>query len=130
MGIKKRILIVDDEPDFAEALGFLLAEHNFSIDWAFSGFEAESRIERDEFDYVITDFFMPGLNGYELYALVEKKQKVMPKFIVVSGDVRSIDRSSFHGQLLSIFPKSTHYKTIVDCLRAEDSKSSALRPSG
>jgi|GEM_PF-6384250 len=125
MIVKRRVLIVDDEPDFAEALGFLLAEHNFSIDWAFSGFEAEARLERDQFDYVITDFFMPGLNGYELCDLVRKKQKTVPKFIVVSGDVSSINRTAFAAEILAIFPKTTHYKAIVECLRTDDAQKAA-----
>ena len=109
----KKILIVDDEVDFAEALGFLLAEYSFSVDWAFSAEEAIVRLEKNQFDYVISDYFMPGLNGQQLFNFAQSHQKKCPPFIILSGNVHSINPDRFKGHLLSIFPKTAHYYEII-----------------
>ena len=114
MDMKAKVLIVDDERDFAEALGFLLAHQGFAVDWAFDGDEALVRLKQDKFDYVVTDYKMPSVTGQELFEFAQKELSETPKFIFVSGYIGSIRNQEFDPSIIAIFPKTVHYKSIVD----------------
>jgi len=60
-----KILVVDDEKDFARSLGERLEVRGFSVRVAFSGDEALSILEQHPEDVVILDVKMPGRDGLE-----------------------------------------------------------------
>ncbi len=63
--IKARILIVDDEEDFATALAERMVNRGFSVDTAFSGSEALEFVQSKPYDAVVLDLAMPGMDGME-----------------------------------------------------------------
>ena len=64
--MKKRILLVDDEKDFVEALAERLKSRDFDVTTAFSGEEALNTLESHQnTDVVILDVKMPGMDGIE-----------------------------------------------------------------
>jgi len=66
---RKRLLVVDDDIDFADSLAELLTAEGFDVSIAYDGVQA-LRLMRDEpFDLTIIDVQMPGKNGVE--SLVE-----------------------------------------------------------
>jgi CheY-like chemotaxis protein len=62
----KRILVVDDEPGIREVLGLLLRSDGHTVTVAASGRAACLLFAPGDFDLIITDFSMPGMNGDEL----------------------------------------------------------------
>ena len=60
------ILVVDDQPSMQDALNTSLQSEGYRVATACSGEEALTRIEAQEFDIVLTDLVMPGLNGLDL----------------------------------------------------------------
>jgi signal transduction histidine kinase len=65
---KKRVLIVEDNPDLVEVLMLFLASvsRNLAIDTAHSGFDALERIKDAPPNLVILDVMMPGMDGFEV----------------------------------------------------------------
>ena len=61
-----RILIVDDEEDTLNAIGFCLSQEGFTVLEARDGLDALRVAERDRPDVVVLDVMLPGLNGYEV----------------------------------------------------------------
>lgn len=87
---KLRILLVDDEVELAQTLADLLEPLGHEIDLAANGAIAFEKIEKKEFDVVISDLRMPILDGPGLYAaLAEKKPEYINKIIYVTGDTLS-----------------------------------------
>ena len=60
-----KILVVDDEPDFCEALREFLAEKGFSVMEANSCEEALAAYSQERPDVVLLDVIMPGKDGRE-----------------------------------------------------------------
>jgi len=60
------ILIVDDEPKNIQLLGSLLKEHRYHVEFATSGDEAFEWIYSKDFDLILLDIMMPGMDGYQV----------------------------------------------------------------
>jgi two-component system, NtrC family, response regulator AtoC len=61
-----RILVVDDEPNMLTLFKKVLGKEGYEIRTASSGEEALNWIEKEQYDLVISDLKMPGLDGLEL----------------------------------------------------------------
>lgn len=71
-GWKRRILIVDDEPDVTFTLKKGLEEEGFQIDIFNDPLEAQSYFKAGQYDMLLLDITMPELNGFELYRELKK----------------------------------------------------------
>ncbi len=63
---KKFILVVDDSPETTDMLGRLLELEGAFVESARSGAEALEIARRKNFDLVVSDISMPGMDGYQL----------------------------------------------------------------
>jgi two-component system, chemotaxis family, sensor kinase CheA len=66
-GLTKRVLLVDDSTFFRNMLSPVLKAAGYEVKTAAGGAEALAVLERDlNFDFVICDIEMPGVNGFEV----------------------------------------------------------------
>lgn len=63
---KPRALVVDDSPDVTEMLAMLLRYSGYDVVTVFSAPDALETASAEQFDVVVSDIGMPGMNGYEL----------------------------------------------------------------
>ena len=70
--ITYRILIVEDEPDTRDLLGFTLRWSGHDVDAAEGGGEALELLAHRSYDVILTDLHMPGISGEDLYRRVEQ----------------------------------------------------------
>ena len=61
-----RLLIAEDEPDLAEALCALFEKNHFSAEAVHDGISALEYAGAGEYDAIILDVMMPGMNGVEV----------------------------------------------------------------
>jgi CheY-like chemotaxis protein/anti-sigma regulatory factor (Ser/Thr protein kinase) len=80
MGVPKRILIVDDDPDVHGLLRAALDAPNRLIESAYDGHAGLRLVESAPYDLVLTDLNMPGLDGM---TLLEHIHEVQPDTRVV-----------------------------------------------
>lgn len=64
--IKRRALVVDDVSDVTEMLSVLLSHAGYAVVTASSAPQALTAAHESQFDVVISDIGMPGMNGYQL----------------------------------------------------------------
>lgn len=77
---KYKILVVDDEKDICRALEFLLSREGYKVSTAYNGEDALKKIEAEEFDLVITDLKMEGIDGMQV---LERAMGMNPNLIVI-----------------------------------------------
>ncbi|MEE2636544.1 MAG: response regulator transcription factor [Acidobacteriota bacterium] len=65
-----RILVVEDDPDIAELVGYHLARAGFDIDLSETGTDALERVRTEAPDLVVLDLMLPGLSGLEVCRLM------------------------------------------------------------
>ena len=83
--MKPRILIVDDEKEFVETLAQRLTLREYDVTTAFSGKEAIETVRGYNFDVIILDVLMPGMDGVETLREI-KKLKPLTEVIMLTGN--------------------------------------------
>lgn len=68
MSGKKKILVVDDEPDFASIVKANLESEGFDVSVAFNGVECLEKVKTDRPDAIVLDVMMPEKDGYQVCA--------------------------------------------------------------
>ena len=83
-----RILIVEDEAKLAEALKKGLECKGFAVDWIEESEKARTRIllYRDEYDLIILDLMMPGINGATITKDAREAGVTTPIIILTARD--------------------------------------------
>ena len=83
--MKARILVVDDEDAIRTSLAkFLRDRKGHHVDAAADGTEGWGRLAAAEYDLVLTDLVMPGMNGLELIGRARAERPEVP-IVVLSG---------------------------------------------
>ncbi len=63
---KKRILVVDDEPDFCSIVQGQLEKEGFDVELAYNGVEGMEKVQANPPDAIVLDVMMPEKDGYEM----------------------------------------------------------------
>lgn len=87
---KGRILLVEDDPFLRGLLSDELAGHGYWVVTAGNGFDALEALDLNPVDAVITDIFMPDMDGLELIRSLRKRDPGIPVFALSGGTNHSI----------------------------------------
>ena len=71
-----RVLVVEDEESFSEALSFMLRREGFEVAIAETGPDALTEFERSGADLVLLDLMLPGLSGTEVCRSLRARSSV------------------------------------------------------
>lgn len=120
--VRRRVLIVDDNTDLAEAMSKLLHICGFTTTTAYSGQVALERARSFRPDIILTDIGLPDMDGYEL-AWNLRTDPTMKQAMMIAISAGSIDTRAPYAQeanfdhflikpvdlvsLLQILPRST-----------------------
>ena len=75
MNEKKRILVVDDEPDFASLVQANLEKEGFEVEVAYDGVEGLEKVKANPPDAIVLDVMMPEMDGYAMCAKLKEDEK-------------------------------------------------------
>ncbi len=81
----ERILIVEDEPEFAELLRLWLDRHGWQTLMAHDGQEALRVFEEQPPDLVLLDIGLPGIDGWELIGRIRSQSQVPVLMVTALG---------------------------------------------
>ena len=82
--IKANVLLVDDEEQFLDALSSRLETRGYHVDTVSTGEEAVELVEGKNFDAIVLDLAMPGLNGLETLKRIKEKRPDL-EIIMLTG---------------------------------------------
>ncbi len=93
MTLSPRILVVDDEPGTTRVLASVLDDAGYRVDVATSGRAALELLDAGDYELVLLDFFMPGIDGAEtLRAMRRNRDLAKVRVVMMSGIVESMVR--------------------------------------
>lgn len=82
--MRTRVLIVDDEEKFSLALAERLRLRDYDVTTSQSGVDAVSQVKKYNYDVVVLDVLMPGMDGIEALREI-KKIKPLTEVIMLTG---------------------------------------------
>jgi len=100
----KRILLVDDCADAAEALGTLLELEGHEVKQATSGVDALSIVESFTPDIALLDITMPGMNGSELAQLLRLQARCsLTRLVALTGSTDVVNNPGTDERIFDAF---------------------------
>jgi two-component system, OmpR family, response regulator len=90
-----RILVVEDEPRLLRSLAKALREEGYAVDTAESGDDGLYKAEGWDYDAIVLDIMLPGLDGWQVLERL-RKEKTTPVLMLTARDaapdrVRGLD---------------------------------------
>ena len=82
--LKEKILLVDDEPAIRQMLTRLLTGEGYNVLSATSGIEALDFANRADFDLVLLDLNMPGMDGWDTFEKLTAKNPLLPVIVITA----------------------------------------------
>ena len=82
--MEEKILLVDDEKDFIEALGERMENRGMNVSTTTSAKDALKKMEEEPYDAIILDLQMPEMDGIEALKAIKKKNPDM-QVILLTG---------------------------------------------
>ncbi len=77
---KDRVLLVDDEEEFVRALAKRLRTRGLNVDISGDGRSAVDKVKKNDFDVIVLDLAMPGMDGLET---LKRLREVNPDLQIV-----------------------------------------------
>jgi DNA-binding response OmpR family regulator len=80
--LRRRILVVEDEPRILDFLARGLTADGMTVDWAQTGPSAVKRALERRYDLVLLDLVLPQLNGLAVLARIQAARPELPVIVV------------------------------------------------
>jgi DNA-binding response OmpR family regulator len=80
---RKRVLVVDDEPNIVLSLEFLMKKAGFEVEVARNGREALAALDREPPDLLLLDVMMPEIDGFEVCERIRSRPEWQATKIVM-----------------------------------------------
>jgi two-component system OmpR family response regulator len=81
-----RVLIVEDEPRLSSTLAIGLRAEGFAVVEAANGVDGLWNAVENDFDVIVLDIMLPGLNGYEVLRRMRARQVWTPVLMLTAKD--------------------------------------------
>ena len=113
-----RVLLVDDEEDFLESVGFWLTSKGYHVTKAHDGEAALAILKEGRHDVVFLDVMMPNLDGIETLRRLRAFNKTIPVILVTASNLT--DENKYAGAkalgLSGLFPKGSSLTQLTQAL--------------
>ena len=113
-----RVLVVEDEPRFANTIAEGLRDQGMPVDVAYDGLEAATKLDLNPYDVIVLDRDLPGLHGDALCRVIAESRDA-PMILMLTAAATAADRVA--GLALGAddyLPKPFHFPELVLRVRA------------
>jgi two-component system OmpR family response regulator len=123
-----KVLLVDDEARLAAAVSLGLRAEGFVVVNAYDGVEGLHQATEDEFDVVVLDIMLPGLNGYEVLRRLRARGVWTPVLMLTAKDGEFDETDAFDLGADDYLTKPFSFNVLVARLRALVRRGAPQRP--
>ncbi len=83
------IIMIEDNEELGQLISDFLKRENIKVTWYKSAEEGLTAMEREQFDLILLDIMLPGLDGFEACSVIRQKQDVPILMMSAKTDDRS-----------------------------------------
>ena len=109
------LLVIDENAHIREILMAFL-EDKYTIDGVASGEEGLQYLAQKDYDILITDLGMPGMNGYEVARRAKTIHPDIPVILMTGWGVEISDENLRENQIESLLPKPFDFQAVQDII--------------
>lgn len=122
-----RLLLIDDDLNLSKVISYQLEKRGYAVTTANSGNQGLKLFEKNDYDIVITDLQMPGLNGIEILEKLRKtNQRVIIIIITAFGSIETaleacklgaddyLSKPFAQEQLFFVLEKAVRFRSLRD----------------
>jgi len=92
---KKSILLVDDDAAIRKVIPEILKKHGYRVQIASNGVEALLLVDKEKFDLILSDIYMPKLDGYQLLEHMNNKNINIPVVFITGMETEESEIKGF-----------------------------------
>jgi two-component system OmpR family response regulator len=81
-----RILVVEDDTILADGLAHALRARGHAVDCVESGAAADHALSVEQYEFVILDVELPGMNGFEVLRRLRRRKATVPVLVLTARD--------------------------------------------
>ncbi len=107
------ILVIDDEKGILQLIRQVLTRFGHHVETAINGQEGIKKFDDGNFDIVITDIRMPGVDGNGVARHIRNSQRQSIPVIAISGTPWQMEANTFD----MVLPKPFSLKKLIDSIR-------------
>ncbi|MBL3658219.1 response regulator transcription factor [Fulvivirga sediminis] len=113
-----KILLVEDDQKLGVSIQKGLIEEGFNTEWITDGVEARERVFQEQWDIIILDVMLPGINGIQLCEMIRFKKNKTP-IIMLSALGETDDKiTALDKGADDYIVKPFHFKELVSRINA------------
>ena len=107
------ILVIDDEKEILDIIKIILSRAGYKVETALDGQKGIKKLDNGQFDLVITDINMPGLDGRKVVEYIRNSDRPFTPIIGVSGTPWLLKNIPFD----AVFTKPFPLRDLVNSIR-------------
>jgi DNA-binding response OmpR family regulator len=81
-----KVLVIEDNPVYLKLIELYLRNNAFEYHACSDAESAESWVGNNQFDWVISDYNLPGQNGYQLLQKLQHRKRNNSRFIMITAN--------------------------------------------
>ncbi|MBW1982341.1 MAG: response regulator [Deltaproteobacteria bacterium] len=119
---KRQILILDDEPIVSKRLKPALEKAGYEVEAFTQSTKAMKRVQEKEFDIVITDLKMEGIDGMEFLTEVKKRSDKAEVIVITGFATMETAKESFQKGVFDFVAKPFKRAELLEIVRKAEEK--------
>lgn len=117
MSKRVRILVVDDDLGMCETLSDILEDKGYEVVTANNGCQAVEQAKRNDFDLVLMDIKMPGMNGVEACKIIRTEKPNTKVILMTAYAVEDLVHEALKDDAVGIFFKPLDIDKVIRMLQ-------------
>ena len=109
-----QILIVEDDEAMREFLAQAISRSGYYVEAVPDGTEALRRVEEGNFDLLLTDIRMPGLDGVELARMARRRVPGLGVLLVTAYVQDALGATDLDGSRIDVLSKPFNLNELID----------------
>ncbi len=115
---ERKLLIVEDEKKIATTLKKGLTENGYHVDVAFDGIIGKRLFDSNDYDLIILDINLPGMNGFELCKAIRNSNQQIPIIMLTAMNTTEDKIEGFDTGTDDYMIKPFEFKELLVRIRA------------
>jgi two-component system OmpR family response regulator len=124
-----RVLVVEDEPDVAEALSWGLTAEGYVVEVAGNGVDGLWKAAESRYDVIVLDVMLPGLDGYQVCKRLRAQGRWTPILMLTAMDDDLDHAEGLDSGADDYLPKPFSYPVLLAHLRSLTRRTLGARPA-